>query len=170
MSTGHVVVADSGNNAVRKVSAQGSGAPTVGTRTLKLTARTPAAVHMLHDAVTLPQIDVDTSAVTTIAGTGAPGLSGDGGSALAATLNGPLGLSVGTNDVIYIADTLNHRIRVSDTHALRGRCRVLTRPATVSTALLLCPAARLQAVYPNGNIATVIGSTPGYSGDYGVAT
>ena len=55
---------------------------------------------------------VDTSGhITTIAGTGAQGFSGDGGPAIAAWLDSPQGLALDTANNLYIADTHNHRIR-----------------------------------------------------------
>jgi uncharacterized protein (TIGR03437 family) len=47
----------------------------------------------------------------TVAGSGAAGFSGDGGSALEARLNAPSGLAVDTLGNLFIADTENHRIR-----------------------------------------------------------
>jgi len=49
--------------------------------------------------------------ITTVAGTGEPGNSGDGGPGVAATLNSPAGLAVGFGDRLYIADTANNRVR-----------------------------------------------------------
>lgn len=49
--------------------------------------------------------------IKTIAGTGAKGLSGDGGPALQATLNGPKHLCFDRDGSILIADTENHVIR-----------------------------------------------------------
>lgn len=46
-----------------------------------------------------------------IAGTGRPGFSGDGGSALRARLDQPGGMTVAHNGTIYFADTGNGRIR-----------------------------------------------------------
>ncbi|HQP98937.1 MAG TPA: dockerin type I domain-containing protein [bacterium] len=48
-----------------------------------------------------------------VAGTSAPGFSGDGGDGKAAMLNGPYGLAV-SNNRLFIADSLNHRVRVLD--------------------------------------------------------
>jgi len=59
-------------------------------------------------------IDKRTGIVTTIAGTGQLGFSGDGGPATLAALNSPQGLAVDRNDNLYIADTNNHRIRKVD--------------------------------------------------------
>ncbi|MDX1979734.1 MAG: hypothetical protein SFV51_05665 [Bryobacteraceae bacterium] len=50
-------------------------------------------------------------AITTIAGTGAQGFSGDGGPATAAALNNPTALTVDRNGDIYFSDQYNHRIR-----------------------------------------------------------
>lgn len=49
--------------------------------------------------------------ITTIAGTGSPGFSGDGGPASQAKLNGPRGLAVDRSGNLLIADTANHVIR-----------------------------------------------------------
>src|SRR5438132_3552545 len=49
--------------------------------------------------------------VTTVAGTGQAGFSGDGGLATTAQLNFPGGVAVDGNSNIYIADLNNQRIR-----------------------------------------------------------
>lgn len=49
--------------------------------------------------------------ITTLAGTGQAGYSGDGAPASAARLNGPLGLAVDADGGLYVADTENNRIR-----------------------------------------------------------
>jgi len=55
---------------------------------------------------------IDTSGIMTrIAGTGHPGYSGDGGSALAAQLNTPAGPAVDSSGAVFIADVGNNRIR-----------------------------------------------------------
>ncbi len=48
------------------------------------------------------------------AGTGTPGYGGDGGPAQSAALHDPHGLLIGPNDQMYIADTLNNRVRQVD--------------------------------------------------------
>ena len=71
--------------------------------------------------------------ITTFAGNGTKGYSGDGGPATAAQLNGPGGLAADAAGNVYIADSLNSRIRM---------------------------------VSPGGIITTIAGTgTAGYSGD-----
>jgi RHS repeat-associated protein len=76
--------------------------------------------------------------ITTVAGTGASGYSGDGGPATGAMLFGPGGVALSPDGSLYIADSVNNRIR---------------------------------RVGPDGIITTVAGTgTKGYSGDGGPAT
>lgn len=57
--------------------------------------------------------DPDTDVITTVAGTGTAGFSGDGGAATAAQLNRPTGtcFDPSGNGLVYIADSYNHRVR-----------------------------------------------------------
>ena len=56
-------------------------------------------------------IDAKSQIISTIAGTGAAGYSGDGGSASLATFNEPYAVQIDTNGDIYIVDRLNAAIR-----------------------------------------------------------
>ena len=56
--------------------------------------------------------------ITTIAGNGQAGYSGDGGPATQASLNWPYGLSIDTAENIFIADGDNNRIRKVDTNGI----------------------------------------------------
>jgi hypothetical protein len=51
-------------------------------------------------------------AVATVAGTGAPGYTGNGLAAPSSELNQPTGISVDTSGNLYVADTANCRVRV----------------------------------------------------------
>ena len=52
--------------------------------------------------------------VTTLAGTGRPGYSGDGGPAVKATVGEPFGLTLGPDGALYVCETTNHVIRRVD--------------------------------------------------------
>ena len=60
------------------------------------------------------KIDATTGIISTIAGTGTAGYSGDGGPATSAQLNNPQGLTVDSAGNFFIADYSNHRIRKID--------------------------------------------------------
>jgi len=53
--------------------------------------------------------------ISTVAGYGYPGYSGDGSAATSEKINNPYGVAVDSAGNIYIADTSNHRIRKVDT-------------------------------------------------------
>jgi streptogramin lyase len=70
------------------------------------------------------RIDRKTGVITTVAGTGRKGYSGDGGSALKATMNEPYAVAVADNGDLYIVDRLNAVIRKVD-----GRSGIMTTVA-----------------------------------------
>ena len=57
------------------------------------------------------KIDKDSGIITTVAGNGVPGYTGDNVLATESSLNVPHGARCDSEDNIYIADTNNHRIR-----------------------------------------------------------
>ena len=60
------------------------------------------------------RVDFETNEITTVAGTGEPAYSGDGGPATEAALNNPRTLAIGPDGRLYVADEMNHRIRAVD--------------------------------------------------------
>jgi large repetitive protein len=54
--------------------------------------------------------------ISTVAGTGTAGFSGDGGPATSAQLNGPMAVIIDGAGFIYIADTNNNVVRMVDNH------------------------------------------------------
>lgn len=60
------------------------------------------------------KVDLNTGTMTTVAGTGESGYTGDGMPATEAGLSGPSGLTLGPDREIYIADTFSGRIRRID--------------------------------------------------------
>jgi hypothetical protein len=133
--------------------------------------------------------------VTTIAGNGYAGDSGDGGPALEASLETPHGVAVDNRGNVFIADSPNHRIRKVDlatgvitTVAGTGQegfggdggpatAARLNRPRFLVVArdgsLIIADTAnyRVRRVDPAGVITTIAGNGErGYSGDGGPAT
>jgi streptogramin lyase len=60
------------------------------------------------------RVDAKTRIITTVAGSGQAGFSGDGGAATQATLNQPHSIQFDARGDLYICDILNHRIRKVD--------------------------------------------------------
>jgi sugar lactone lactonase YvrE len=131
-SFGNLFIADSGNNRIRQVGTNGIIA-TVAGRVLNdgdfaTNATLGSASGVAFDAAGNLYIadshnnrirKVDTNGIiTTVAGNGFPGYSGDGASATGASLNVPSGLTFDASGNLYIADTLNHRIRKVDTNGI----------------------------------------------------
>jgi sugar lactone lactonase YvrE len=137
---------------------------------------------------------VDTSGrITTVAGNGTEGFSGDGGPATNATLNTPIGVAVDRAGNLYIADAFNNRIRkvnatgIITTVAGNGDARFSGDHAAATNASLSAPfgvavdkvgnvyiadtsTQRIRKVDTSGTITTVAGNgTEGFSGDGGPA-
>lgn len=66
----------------------------------------------LREGNAVYRLDLSTSTLHHLAGTGEKGYAGDGGSAKDAVLAGPKGIALGPNGDIYLADTESHTIRV----------------------------------------------------------
>ena len=95
------------------------------------------------------KVAADGSAAATIAGTGIPGFSGDGGPARSAQLNGPSGVTVDQQGNIFIADSKNNRIRMVTpvgtitTIAGTGTCGTMGDGGPAAVAQLCVPAETL---------------------------
>jgi uncharacterized protein (TIGR03437 family) len=134
-SAGDMYIADSGNNVIRKVTAStgnistyagdfntpgytGDGGPAA---KVGVGLNDPVAVALdaggnLYIADSnnnvIRKVTATSGIITTIAGNGTAGFSGDGGRAVFAQLSHPKGVAVDSAGNVYIADTLNSRIRV----------------------------------------------------------
>ncbi len=115
-SKGNVYIADANNNAIRIVTA-GTINTLFQSQAYLLTPEGVAvdAAGNIYVADTGNERIVEFTAVLynffVIAGTGVPGFSGDSGPALNAQLADPKGVAVDASGYIYIADTINSRIR-----------------------------------------------------------
>ena len=114
--------------------------------------------------------------ITTVAGTGVAGFSGDGGPAKSAALNSPQGLAIDAQNNLYISDSRNNRIRKVDS---AGTISSLPPMAGGNVGLALDAAGNLyiasyyraSKVTPSGGVSVIAGSnTDGFWGDGGPAT
>ena len=94
------------------------------------------------------RVETATGIISTIAGTGDPGYSGDGGPAVAAALNEPYGVVVDRAGNIYTADRLNRRVRRIDAHS--GVITTLAGTGEAAYSGDGGPASRAGLAEPNG--------------------
>jgi sugar lactone lactonase YvrE len=131
---GNLYLADTGNHRIRKITATTGIITTIaGTGTQGFSGDTGLATSATIDSPTglaldtannlyladthnhrIRKITAITGIITTIAGIGAPGFSGDTAAATASTLALPHGLTIDAKGNLYLADTANHRIRRID--------------------------------------------------------
>ncbi|MDQ3365421.1 MAG: hypothetical protein M3680_08340 [Myxococcota bacterium] len=126
---GRVFVADSANHRIRRIEADGSIATVAGTglaafggdggpaTSAQLATPYGVAIDVLGRVLIadtsnqrIRVIDVDDT-IATVAGTGQVGIGGDGGAATAAELSFPVSVAVDATGQLFIADTLNQRLR-----------------------------------------------------------
>jgi DNA-binding beta-propeller fold protein YncE len=93
------------------------------------------------------RIDARTGVITTCAGNGEPGYSGDGGPALRARLNEPYGIALDKAGNLYIADRHNHCVRRVDA---AGHITTFAGDGTAGFGGDGGPAAAARMVEPNG--------------------
>jgi hypothetical protein len=125
---GGYLIADNDNNRIRRVAPDGTISTVAGGGGAGLGDGGPATAATLSGpgglALTadggylITEIDANRvrkvsagGTITTVAGTGSAGSTGDGGPATAATLNGPSGVAAEPDGGFLIADEMNHKIR-----------------------------------------------------------
>lgn len=153
---GGFLIADSGNDAIRKVNASGSISTVAGVGfagsahahgpAAKAQFNDPTGVAVLADGAyaiadtgnhVVREVHTD-GRISTLAGNGADASTGDGGPAVRASLRGPQGLAVMADGSILVADPVANRVR---------------------------------QIMPDGDIKTLAGTGhPGFAGDGGPAT
>jgi RHS repeat-associated protein len=207
---GSIYIAENHNHRVRKVDANGIITTVAGTGTpgysgdggLSVAAglNDPTAVAVdgvgnlyIADAGNQRVRKVANGIVTTIAGNGREGKSGDGGPATEARLNFPGGLAVDDGGNLFIADTYNHVIRKVDSAgvittvagngregyagdggpALEARLAApfgITLDGAGNLFIADCFNNRIRKVDTHGIITTIAGTgDQGFGGDGGIA-
>ncbi len=216
-SAGNLYIADYYNNRIRKVNAATGIVTTIaGTGTAGYSgdggAATSALLHQpaavavdgagnvyISDANNerIRKVTAGTGIITTIAGNGVVGFSGDGGAATSAKLNNPAGLALDAGGNLYVAEFGNQTVRkvaagtgiILTVAGIGGSVGYSGDGSAATAAKLNSPEAvsvdnagnlyiadsgnnrirRVAAV--TGVITTVVGTgTPGYTGDNGTAT
>jgi poly(3-hydroxybutyrate) depolymerase/sugar lactone lactonase YvrE len=126
---GNLYIADRQDHRIRKVSPDGSLTTVAGTGAAGFTGDGGPATAAQLNAPSGLAVDrqgnlfiadshnhrvrrlATDGSITTVAGTGTPGFAGDRGPATAAPLHLPTGVAVDSQGNLFIADSLNHRVR-----------------------------------------------------------
>jgi len=210
---GDLFVSDSMNNRVRMIDPRGTITTVVGDGSIGFAGdggpavdaslATPTCLAYHDDALyvcdrangAVRKIDAN-GIITTVAGTGTPGFSGDGGPATAARLHSPEGLAWDADGNLYISDNKNNRIRRVDnfgtittfaglggkgygysgdggpaTQARIADPNGLAFDAAGNLYIAAYDERAVRMVTPNGVVTTVAGTGRlGSSGDGGLAT
>jgi trimeric autotransporter adhesin len=211
-STGNLYIADAGNDVIRKVNSSGTITTIAGNNTVGYSGDSGLATNAslygpsgvavdssgnlyIADAGNnrIRKVAAATGVITTIAGTGTAGYSGDNGAATSATLNKPSAVVEGSTGNLYILDTGNNVVRQVNT---TGTITTIVGngtagysgdngPATSATLhashgmnidgsgdLYVADSGNnvVRFVSAAGTISTIAGNaTAGYSGDNGAA-
>ncbi|MGH9615625.1 MAG: hypothetical protein ACRD28_02705 [Acidobacteriaceae bacterium] len=128
---GNIYIADTGNNVIREVNASTDIITTIaGNHTQGVTGDNgPAISAELYNPVSVAvdtagniyisdqgnnrirEVVASTGIITTVAGNGTAGFSGDGGQATSAELDQPQNIVLDSGGNLYIADSVNNRVR-----------------------------------------------------------
>jgi trimeric autotransporter adhesin len=210
--SGNVYIADSYNARIRKINTAGTISTFAGTGTSGFSGdggpATLAQLNMPYWISLDPSGNVYVSdffnsrirkinssgVISTIAGTGAGGFSGDGGAAINAQINCPAGMAIDAAGNLYFADGCNQRVRkinqagVISTVAGTGTFGYSGDGGPATSAQLYSPAGialdasgnlyisesmnrRIRKITPGGTISTIAGTGGlGTSGNNGAAT
>lgn len=150
-AAGNLYISDNGNNVVRKISTSGIITTVVGTGVQGFTGDGgPATTAELNSPrgialdsagnlyvadeqnCVIREVLATSGIISSVAGSGSAGFSGDGGSATSAQLSYPAGVAVDAAGNIYIGDSVNLRVRVVGT----ATASVSQQPASNPTITL----------------------------------
>ncbi len=210
-SAGDVYIADTNNRRIRKVDTSGNittvagngsaaysgdGGPAIAAAIglpYGLAVDSTANVYLSDVGNEVVRMVTRSGIITTVAGNGSFGYSGDGQPATSAKLYGPYGIALDASGNLYISDRYNFRIRMVSTSGIistvagSGNCCYGGDGLAATNALLYYPSGvavdafgglyiadsdnqRIRKVNA-GVIATIAGNgAPGFAGDGGEAT
>jgi sugar lactone lactonase YvrE len=211
-AAGNLYIADALNNCIRKVNTSGTITTIAGNGTAGFSGDGGSATLAMLNIPTGMVADASgnifiadaynnrirkvssSGIITTVAGNGTGGFTGDGSAATAAELNGPSDVAVDAAGNLYIADSGNNRIRMVNSSGtittIAGDGNVgyagdgglaLTAELSAPTGLCFDPSGNLyvadannnviRAINTSGHISTFAGNgSQGYTGDGGPAT
>ena len=207
----NIYIADSGNHRIRRVDAKTGTIATVagngvedssseGVSAVASSLAYPSGIALdgngnfyIADTLNHRVHKVDTTGIiTTMAGNGTAGFSGDGGAAKAASLSSPTGIILDVTGNLFVVDSANNRVRKVDgngiiTTVAGNGSTGFAGDGGLATAASLAPAAvtvdnlgnlyisdnanqRIRKVSTSGQISTVAGNgLAGFNGDGGSA-
>jgi uncharacterized protein YjdB len=209
-ASGNIYIAEYNNNVIRKISPSGvistfagtgsSGFSGDGGLATAATLYSPWAIALdgagnmyiaEYNGQRIRKINTS-GIISTFAGNGTNGFSGDGGAATAASLNNPVGIATDAAGNVYISDRDNLRIRAVNTSGIistvagNGTSGYSVGSAATATGIgsplgiatdaagnlyIGCDNVKVIKVSTSGITSTIAGSgTYGYSGDGGPAT
>jgi len=181
-STGNIYISDDGNNVIRKINASTGKITTVaGNGTAGFSGDNGSATsaklndpslgvafdaagnfYIADDAnERIRKVNASTGNITTVAGTGVNGYSGDGGPATLATFNGPEGVAVDAQGNIYISDENNVIRKINGAGG-----SVPSTPGTISGIATVCAGStNIYSVSPVSGATSYTWTLPsGWSG------
>lgn len=107
------------------------------------------------------KFDVQAGLIRHIAGTGAPGFTGNGGPAKLATLSGPKGIALDAAGNAWLADTESHTVRMID--AKTGRIELIAGTGAAGNGgdgdPLACAMDRLHGIFVDADGSVFIGDS-----------
>jgi len=196
-AAGNIYIADSQNARVVKLSAAGGLSTVAGNGTPGYGGDGGAATSAMLNTPTAVAVDsannlyiadfsnnrirkVSASGtISTLAGTGSSGYSGDGGQAAAAQINLAQGVAVDNAGNVFIADTGNNAIRMVAPNGIITTVANVVSPVGITTDSLgmvyvADGSSQVFKIYPFGSAIVVpiagTGTGGGYTGDGGLAT
>ena len=181
-AAGDLYFGDGTNNRIRKISAgiistfagngstgyTGDGGPATSAaigQALSLTNDYSGNFYITNvNNACIRRIEASTGIITTIAGTGKQGYSGDGGPAYAATVREPWAIVFDGSNNLYFTDVIDHRVRKISGGASLANLPNLGVPGIITTTMVCNdtrgyigfidpanPSHKLAAIEPNGN-------------------